>query len=190
MRTRSTLAKTAALLVTMVIASACSSSDATHPMDDAGAMTHDDGHTTPSMMMDTTMMRRHSQDMDTAFSGMRSHIAALRAATPAQWHDGMADHVTRVVGLLAMIDRHMGEMGGHGDGHAGMNMTHHGSDGHGMTGGKDHDRVMAGMKELRAEAAALQTATPAALQAMMPAHLERLDSFIELMAAQHAAHHS
>jgi hypothetical protein len=132
------------------------------------------------------MMARHGQEADSAMVVLQSHVAAMRQAGPDGWHARMGEHVPQVSGMLAMMDRHMREMGmhgagghghgGHGDHHAG-----HGEHGGHMMGEEHHGQMMESMKALRAEVEQLQTASAAEVRARMPAHLDRIEGMFPMM---------
>jgi hypothetical protein len=173
-----------AVLLIIPAAAACSG-DSVAMADHDAAMsdaTHGQpGHDMSSMQMDTAAMRRHAQEMDSIVTAMRPHVAAMRQQSAQQWHSQAGAHVTRVAGMLALIDRHMREMD------MGMNMddAHMGS----MMGmeAADHTRMMDELKALRADAELLQTASAAEVARVMPAHLDRLDWMLGMM-AQSGAH--
>lgn len=120
-------------------------------------------------------MQRHAEEADSVSSAMREHVRQMRALAPGQWHDRMGEHVTRVSGMLAMMNRHMGEMDmgmGMGDDEMGRMM--------GMTG-EEHRRMMEDMQALRADLEQLQTASREQVRERMPDHFDRLERMVEML---------
>jgi hypothetical protein len=168
------------VLIMAVAAAACSGSPPATPTDT-------DASASAAAVADSVLMRKHAAEMDSVMASVRTHTAAMKSA-PAEWPTRMSEHVQRVGGLLAMMQRHMSEMGMHASngshGHAGH------SGGHSMMGGgADHSAMMTAAAQLRAELETLQTASSAELGASMPAHLQRVDEFLALMTANHTQHH-
>lgn len=136
-------------------------------------------------MHDHAGMQRHAAEADSAAAAMRGHVAEMRGLSPAEQHDRIGEHVGEVSRLLGLMERHMREMG-HG---TGMDDEHMGQ----MMGmsAAEHRRMMDDMRELRAEAERLQTASQAEVRRLMPEHLVRLEGFVGMMersAAHMAAH--
>jgi hypothetical protein len=129
------------------------------------------------------MMARHGQEADSALAVLRTHVAEMRRVGADGWHDRMGEHVPHVSGMLAMMDRHMREMGMHGGGHGGHggHNAGHGEHGGHMMGEEHHDQMMASMKTLRAEVERLQTGSASEVRAQMPAHLDRIEGMFPMM---------
>lgn len=170
-----TMKRTVALITTVVIASAAAAcaGDADAPADDAAA-TMDTG-SAGGMQMDPAMMRRHADESDSAVVVMRQHVQEMRSLSPEEQHARVSEHTGRVAAMLTLLERHMREMD------MGMNM----SDEHmGAMMGKDaegHRHMINEMQTLRAEAEALQIASPADVARQMPPHLERLEALLTSM---------
>ncbi|CAN5730950.1 hypothetical protein BH23GEM9_BH23GEM9_20380 [soil metagenome] len=166
--TRFIIAVVAALAI-----GACSSGDSASEMDTADPTPPAGEH--GGMAMDSAAMQQHAQEADSVVRAMRQHADRLRQLPPAEWPARMNDHVARVAGMLAMMDRHIREMNvGMGSGHEHM------SEMMGMTA-EDHTAMMAEMGALRADAETLQTATAAQVTQLMPAHLDRLERMLSMM---------
>jgi hypothetical protein len=164
---------------------ACTGTTDTEDMHAAAAATGTagmSGHDMGSMQMDSALMRRHAEEMDSTVTAMRAHAQSMRATGAGEWYARMGEHTSRVAGMLSMMERHMREM----DMGMGMHDDHMGA----MMGmsGDDHARMMEEVAALRREVEQLQTAAAAAVTAAMPAHLDRLERLLDLM-AQSGGHH-
>jgi hypothetical protein len=152
---------------------ACASGDSAAETDTAASPPPAGEHA--GMAMDSAAMQRHALEADSVVRAMRQHADQLRQLPPAEWPVRMNDHVARVAGMLAIMDRHMREM------NMGMGSDQeHMSAMMGMTA-EDHTAMMADMTALRADAETLQTATAAQVTQLMPAHLDRLERMLSMM---------
>jgi hypothetical protein len=170
---------TFALLASLGLAACHQSMEPSHEMDESHYTTQagasHSGH-------NAAMMQRHAAEAKQMEERVRTHLQQMRGLSAEQQHARMGEHVSTVVQMLSMMDRHMREMG------MGANHAHMGH----MMGmsSEQHTRMMADMRALRSEVEQLQTLPVAELARRMPAHLERMERMLPMLqqCAGHAHH--
>jgi hypothetical protein len=172
------LLRHAAATAAVLVLTACGTGDA--PAGDdraardspaANGAAHDMG----GMRMDDAMMQRHADELEAVTLQVREHVREMRRRTPAEWHARMGEHTRHISEFLNLVNRQMREMD------MGMGMDDEQMGGMMGMSGEEHRRMMEEMQALRTEAEVLRTATEAELRDRIPAHLARLEGFVERM---------
>jgi hypothetical protein len=153
-------------VVLAVVLAGCARDPEPEPIDHVGT---EGMHDMSAMAMDTAMVRRHADEMETQSARLRTHVQQMRAAGPDGWQGRMNEHAALVSEVLTTMDEHMREM----HGATGMDHAHMS----GMMGADSvrHREMMEETEVLRTEIAELGTADAATVRAGMPAHLDRLE---------------
>jgi hypothetical protein len=145
---------TTLLLLTLVVAACATDDDADSPaatptMDAGAAMEHADAD-----------MLAMAEEADSLAAAARASAAALRELAPAEAQPRMPEHATIVEELIECMERYLMAMEGMHDDDA------------------EHAEMRGRIATLREEAAVLRGATADRIREVLPAHLDRLDTFV------------